>query len=370
MAQEGKTIEVAAIKAVQNIGDLYVAVVNAADLLAIAEVDRIRMRMFKVPKYAGYQRALSETRVKSIRDYLSTPRSTFPNSIICSLDSQFIEAWDDVDPERGLSRIRILRDAGAVKIIDGQHRTAALDQASADFEVVVTFFVDLDVPRSAEIFSKINSTQKAVNPSIAFQLFGYSEDRSPQRTAHEISEIMNTTEGSPFYRRLRMLGTKDSWSLGTLSQATFAKQLMRLYTRKPEEDQNALLRRDQLKDYPGYPMRSWFAEGLDEEILQTTWKYFYRVAETWPEQWADSTGHSILTKTTGYTALVEVMRSWLRGERRDEVMQDEGVQDAFAAIKDKYETDEYRFVRDNYPAGNQGVQLLRNRLLEDLRIEY
>lgn len=362
-------ISFAVLSASQNIGDMYLTVMPASLLFEIAKVDRIRMEELEVPKYAGYQRALAKDRVRSIQDYLSTPRATFPNSIICSIDSEFIEQWEDLDEGLDLSLVTIQRDPGVVQIIDGQHRAAALGEAQEDFDVLVTFFVDLNVEQSAEIFAKINSTQKKVNPSIAFQLFGYSQDRSPQKTAHEIAEVMNNTEGSPFYRQLRMLGTKDEWAIGNLSQSTFAKKLMRLYTRNYEEDQNRILRGEELDRYPGYPLRRYFIEGSDDIILQVVWKYYYNVATTWPEQWDDEGGESVLVKTTGYTAFMQLLRYWMLGDRANEPLNDSGVMKAFSDIAAKYREPDHRFVRKNYPSGNQGVVMLRDSLMEDLGIE-
>ena len=255
------TVDVQVIEVEQNIWKFYVGPVVAADLFQIAGADRIRLTNLEIPKYAGFQRALVPERVNQIRDYLKTPGSTFPNAVILSI---------------GLSTMKIRREKGAAVIIDGQHRVAALDAADPSFQVIVSIFVDLPVVRQAEIFAKINSTQKAVNPSIAYQLFGYSEDRSPQKTAHEIAHILNSTKGSPFYKRLRMLGTKDEWAAGSLSQATFAKELMRLYSRDPLADQNRLLRGEPLEEYTGYPLRGSFTRREDRKILEIVWRYFFR----------------------------------------------------------------------------------------------
>lgn len=197
-------------------------------------------------------------------------------------------------------------------------------------------------------------------------MFGYAEGRSPQRTAHEIAQTLNTTEGSPFYRRLRMLGTKDDWSIGTLSPSTFCKQLMRLYTKNPQQDENNLLLRKALESYYGHPLRSLFIEGKDDQILKITWRFFYHIAKTWPDQWSVQNVDSILVRTTGYAAFVEVLRAWLLSPRAREVLQDMGVREALDDIKDRYSASESRFVRANYPAGNQGVQRLRNGLVRDL----
>lgn len=361
-------IELPIIGLHQNIGDLYIGVMKARDLHAIAETDRIRLEKLEIPKYAGYQRALLQERVKSIRDYLDTPRSTFPNAIILSLDSEYIESWEENQKENGISILKIQREKGAVQIIDGQHRAAALNKAPDDFQVIVSIFVDPEMVRRAEIFAKINSTQKAVNPSIAFQLFGYSKDRSPQKSAHEIAETLNTSEGSPFYKRLRMLGTRDAWASGTLSQATFCKELMRLYSRDPNMDENRLLRHQKLEKYPGYPLRDYFETEQDEKILEVLWGYFFNIAKTWPDQWNDQTGESILVKTTGYIAFMRVLREWLKSTRSREIVNNQGVREAFEHIREKYTQKNKRFIRAVYASGNQGVIELRDDLLADLQL--
>jgi DGQHR domain-containing protein len=361
-------IELVVLNVHQSIGTLYVAVMKGRDLYDVARSDRLRLEELKVPKYAGFQRALDPNRVAAIRDYLQTPRATFPNAIILSIDSDYVGEWRDLPDYPGVSRLTLNREEGAVTIIDGQHRAAALDVASEDVQVVVTFFLDLEMVRKAEVFAKINSTQKAVNPSIAFQLFGYAEDRSPQRTAHEIAQVLNSTEGSPFYKQLRMVGTKDAWALGRLSQSTFCKELMTLYTRNATEDEYRLLRNQSLNGYPGFPMREWFIKKKDKQVLETFWKFFYNIASTWPEQWADDAGQSILLKTTGYSAWVAVMKKWLLSDRGAQVRDDTGVREALATIAAAYQQPNTRFVRDNYPAGNQGKIKLRDALLASLEL--
>jgi hypothetical protein len=214
-----------------------------------------------------------------------------------------LENWDDVRKTQGISILRIQKQQGAVTIIDGQHRAAALDAAQAGFQVLVTLFIDLDIVHCAEIFAMINSTQKAVNPSIAFQLFGYSPDRSPQRTAHDIATLLNTKDGSPFFRRLRMLGTKDDWSLGT-SVATLQASSWDSTPETPGKMRTGCPR-DGLQDYSSTPSGSLYPwrrrHNTHDGVVQL------RVAETWPDQWSERTSSPCL-KTTGYAALVEVLR--------------------------------------------------------------
>ena len=44
------------------------------------------------------------------------------------------------------------------------------------------------------------------------------------------------------------------------------------------------------------------------------------------------------------------------------------IREALGRLQGKYSND-HRFIRQNYPAGNQGVQALRNDLLRDLGLE-
>jgi DGQHR domain-containing protein len=362
------TISIPVIKVSQHIGDYYAGVISAQDLLYISKSDRLRLTDLIIPKYAGYQRALIPERVNDIRDYLRTPRSTFPNAIILNIDSDYIENWKDIKANNIVSVLEIKKEKQVAQIIDGQHRVAALDAVSKDYSIIVSIFIDLELTRCAEIFAKINSTQKSVNPSIAFQLFGYSEDRSPQKTAHNIAETLNRTKGSPFFKRLRMLGTKDEWTIGSLSQSTFSKYLMILYTRDPGGDENRLLRKEKLEIYDKYPLREFFMQNEDKTILTIVWNYFFNIANNWPEQWNDQSGQSILVKTTGYIALIEVLKHWLLNEKSSQIINNDGVIEAFKRIKAKYEDKGSRFVRGNYPSGNQGVITLRNTLIKDLKI--
>jgi len=361
-------IKLPVIRIRQNDWDMYFGKINAADLYNSSTSDRIRLEELEIPKYAGFQRPLVESRVNEIKDFLSTPDANFPNSIIVTLDSESIVDWQEVKGHPDVGCIEVKPSDGAFTIIDGQHRTAALIAASPDFEVLVTIFVDLDIKKCAQIFAKINSTQKAVNPSIAFQLFGYSDKRSPQRTAHDIAVIMNVTDGSPFYKKIKMLGSRDEWANGNLSQSTFAKHLMRLYTTNPGRDENRLLRSQLMEDDQKIPLRSYFIKERDKDILKLVWNYFLQIAKTWPEQWDDTSGKSVLVKTTGFASFMEILLLWLRSEHKDELLKNKGIEERFKKCQAFFREDANNFIRENYPAGHQGVVKLREILKEEMRL--
>jgi hypothetical protein len=60
------------------------------------------------------------------------------------------------------------------------------------------------------------------------------------------------------------------------------------------------------------------------------------------------------------------LKKWLLSSRANEVLEDLVIKDRLLGIKDKYETREFRFIRENYPAGHQGVKKLRDLLNTDL----
>lgn len=289
--------------------EFYTTVMNARDLFIIARSDILRLSDPIKPEYKGVQRPISKERVKEIQDYVSTDRSIFPNAIIISVDSRHIRTWQK---EGDTHTVMVLeRRDDSASVIDGQHRIAGLEVAPEGFAMNVSVFVDLDEEQKAEIFTKINSTQRPVNPSIAYQLFGYSSYRSPQRTAHRIAYTLNTTEGSPFYKRLKLLGTQDDFAKGTLSQATFARELLRLYTPNPRKDEYRLMRNEELESNRKYPLREEFRRGDDQAILKVVWEFFAGIAQTWPDQWAHQGSGNILNKTIGYVAWMGVLRAWL-----------------------------------------------------------
>ena len=102
---------------------------------------------------------------------------------------------------------------------------------------------DLTIEEKAYVFSTINSNQTKVPPSLIFDLFDVSNLRSPNKTVHHIARVMNCSVESPFYNRLKMLGKKEqSQKNATLSQGTFAKTILMLISKDPNEDARLIKR--------------------------------------------------------------------------------------------------------------------------------
>ena len=236
----------------QPIGQFYVGVIRADELLRICKFDYRRMQynVGGYPEVLGIQRKLNEKRVDEIRRYLSTVDACFPTSVVISLDERcatieeterqgflilHVHPYEDNStPELSLSL-----DQVAI-IIDGQHRLKGLEEANADeFELSLSVFIGIDEGTQASIFSIVNLAQTKVNRSLVYDLFSLAKDRSPERTCHEIAVALDSLPDSPFHNRIKRLGVATEGRFGeTLSQATVVKGILPYITKDPMLDRD------------------------------------------------------------------------------------------------------------------------------------
>ncbi len=207
----------------QPIGVFYVTAMPAEILLKVTEIRR--------RKYGeGIQRKSSQKRIYEIGQYCSEADATFPTPIIIALDDK---------PELSITADHLeFNDSEIIgEVIDGQHRLLGIQHSGImeQFTLPVVLMFGLTEEEKAYVFSIINSTQTRVSMSLIYDLFDVAKKRSPQKTCHEIARLLNSDETSPFYRRLKMLGTKED-DLASLSQGSFIKYLLPLISSKPEED--------------------------------------------------------------------------------------------------------------------------------------
>ncbi len=127
------------------------------------------------------------------------------------------------------------------EVIDGQHRLWAFEGASqlANFELPVVAFVGLDISWQAYLFWTINIKPKRINSSLAFDLYPLLRneewlDRAEghsvykETRAQELTEIMWSYPGSPWYDRINMLGERQNpW----VTQSAWIKSLTATFIR-------------------------------------------------------------------------------------------------------------------------------------------
>ncbi|OCH02112.1 DGQHR domain-containing protein [Aliivibrio fischeri] len=329
-----ESIKVQAIKVSQPIGDFYIGVMDAKDLVSISYSD-VRKMTRDVEDYLGIQRQLKKKRVEEIKDYISSLDSTFPNSIIVSIKGKYVAF------ENGEMTIQFedFEREKVAKVLDGQHRLAGftdgnytfndIKKREKPFQLVVTFFVDRDISIQAKVFAMVNQNQTKVNPSLVYDLESLSKSRSPDKTAHQIAVLLNKNTESPFYQRIKRLGIKTVNPDGTalenelLTQAAFVSNLVKLISPKPKEDRNILLGKDkgffgfkskslsylEKKDLKRCVFRKSFVEDKDENIALNVSNYFEAVSRLWKEEWDKDNKESVLNKTVGFIALVRLLRN-------------------------------------------------------------
>tara|TARA_R110000787_G_scaffold266602_4_gene372769 strand:+ start:944 stop:2173 length:1230 start_codon:yes stop_codon:yes gene_type:complete len=328
------TIKLNAIQVIQPIGEFYIGVMDAADLVAISYSDVRKMKR-EVEDYLGIQRELKKPREKEIKEYISTLDATFPNSIIVAIKGKYV-AYENGQMVLTFDEFEKARLA---KVLDGQHRLAGFDDSNLNFkdvggedkafQLLVTIFVESDISTQAKVFAMVNQNQTKVNPSLVYDLESLSVSRSPDKTAHQIAVLLNKTEGSPFYRRIKRLGVKTIDADGhqvqgeMLAQAAFVSNLVKLISPKPREDRNLLLGKkkkflsfsDKTFGYIDHRslkrcvFRECFIKEKDEVIALNVSNYFEAVKRCWPEEWESSNKKSVLNKTVGFIALIRYLRT-------------------------------------------------------------
>jgi DGQHR domain-containing protein len=210
-----------------------------------------------------------------------------------------------------------------------------------------------------------------VSPSLVYDLYEYTKSRSPQKTSHNIARLLNSKEESPFFQRIKILGTADPElrQVQTITQATFVEALIRLISGSNE---NALEDRDLLKRNKIPPMptneeskilifRNLFLAKKDAEIASTIWNYFGAVKERWPEAW-NNLGRqgNILPRTNGFKAFMRFLPNVYNLISDSQKVPS---QSDFLRLLENISLQDEDFTSEIYKPGSSGEKLLLDHLL-------
>lgn len=332
----------------QPIGTFYLSSIRAKTLLKIVSVSR------RGVQDDGVQRELSELRIKSIGEYCSDPDAIFPTPIVIS-----VNAGAAVKIDEARKKI-IVEDDGSIigDVIDGQHRLWGIARSNyvEEFTLPVVMMFELTTEQKAYVFSTINSNQVKVSPSLIYDLFEVAKERSPHKTVHQIARIMNNSVESPFYNRLKMLGKKEeNQQNAILSQGTFAKSLLQLISRTPDEDTRRIKREETLELDVRCPLRVYFIGGKDEVITKILMNCFGALKDIFPDEW-NRPKEYILWKTTGFRAVIYALPSLLKKGLRENVLTKDYFLHCFTAFKHKLEKDGVTLTSRDFPGGGEQNQ--------------
>jgi DGQHR domain-containing protein len=350
------------IEVKQPIGTFYIGAIPAAELALISFADMRAIQQGEtrdVEEFSGIQRPLSKDRVKELQRYVQTVDAAFPTSIILHIASKDAEFTS-------LGVMRVRRDRAIAKIIDGQHRIAGLqDYKGPPFDLNVTIFINMDPEDQALLFATINLKQTKVNKSLAYDLYDFAQTRSPQKTCHNIARLLNSKEGSPFYHKIKILGTATEGRNETLTQAVFVDRLIGYISADAMHDRDEIKRGRPLptptgKEKKEMIFRGFFGDDKDAELAKILWNYFEAVAQRWPGAWEEKTRGRILNRNTGFSALMRFLYDVYRSIAERATVP---TTEAFKAVFDRIPLTDDSFTPDNYLPGTTGEA----KLYQDLR---
>lgn len=336
------------IEVKQPVGLFYLCSIPANVLLRIVSVTRRRQHA------DGVQRELSESRIKKIGEYCSDPDAIFPTPIVVSVNA---DANVKVDEEK--HKIIIGSDTTIIgDVIDGQHRLWGIGRSYYvdSFTLPVVLMFGLTTEQKAYVFSTINSNQVKVSSSLIYDLFDVAKERSPHKTVHQIARVMNNSESSPFYNRLKMLGKKEqNQENATLSQGTFAKSVLQLISKDPDDDARRIKRGDKLLPDERYPFREYFIDDKDDVITKILMNCYSALKDVFLKEWS-TPQNNILWKTTGFRAVIYALPSLIRKGRRERALTKDYFEMCFSSFRKQMETEQLSLTSKDFPGGGEQNQ--------------
>jgi DGQHR domain-containing protein len=364
----------------QPIGDFYVGVIRADELLRICEFDYRRMHYSGgYIDFLGIQRELDKRRVHDISAYVRTVDACFPTSVVISIDEKcaqieeterqdfnILHVFGYEDPET--PELSIPLDQVAT-IIDGQHRLKGLQEADQlAFEISISVFIGVDDATDASLFSTVNLSQTKVNKSLVYDLFSLARTRSPEKTCHEVVVNLDKLSDSPFQGRIKRLGVATKGRVAeTLSQATIVKGLLPYISNDPLFDRDVGKRFGfwepaLVRDVTRRIFYEFFRNKEDEKILQNVINYFNAVKNRWPIAWARTGTGNIINRTNGFNGFVRFLRpAYLYWTTTPAVVSE----DQFRKILDRVRLNDDSFNPSEFVPGSSGASKLYRKLMED-----
>lgn len=347
------------IEVKQPIGTFYLCCIPASVLVKIVTAKS------RSGYEDGVQRERLKNRINSIVNFCSDPDAVFPTPIVISVDKHA-----NVKMNTDKREITIPEDNLIGDVIDGQHRLWGIKESglSDKFDLPVVFMFDLLLEEKAYVFATINSNQKKVDPSLIYDLFDVSSRRSPGKTVHEIARAMNYKEDSPFYNRLKMLGKREaSQPNATLSQGTFAKSLLMLISKKPDDDARILRNGGTPPKDQRLPLRQLFIDNRDDLIAKIMFNCFNALKSVFPEEW-ENPNTNILWKTTGFRGVLYAFPTLMSKGMRDRTLTQDYFERCFEAFKKYLEDNNIRITSESFSGGGeQNQKRFANFLADSIR---
>lgn len=366
-------IKIEILPITQNNAEFYIGVAKAKDVLKICSATPRGIAEDELGEYTGIQRELNHSRQKEIQTYVQTEDASFPNSIILAIKPGKYQ----ISKDNRFMYIEI--DKKSANIIDGQHRLSGFfNNTAPDFKLILTLLPELELEQQAYLFSVINTKAIKINPSHNIDLYALATTHTPEKVAHTIAGKLNNDSESPWKGKIKMLGRKEvGQEDAILSQSTLTKEIIHLiYNKTNAYKVRDILRinknkRLSLKDF--YTPRQvsnrlfWeiYLDGGDRFIYDVLKNYFTAVKEVYPNEWNNQ--NLILTKTTGYTALMKIFPKLFKLGKEDKKFTREFFKNYFIKANKSGKVKEFN--SENYNPGGQGESNLKKDFISAMELE-
>ena len=387
--EDEKSLRLNVIQVEQPIGVFFITSMDYKELLKICDFDiRKKIEGATIEEYIGVQRSLDNSRVTEISEFVKLPDASFPTSIIIAIDEPYVTV-DDKESSMIISNKPKDHEnddpkafRSLARILDGQHRLKGLEVSKVkNFQVNVTIFTGMDLSDQAMIFANVNLSQTKVNRSLAYDLQDYSKYKSPIRSAHRITVILNKAEDSPFQKKIKRLGIKTPGVQGeTLTQAAVVEALLAHITHKNRlmEDIAAgkdvgVGKRESLfgakvkfstyeDDEENFVLRKFFIDERETDIAILIIRYFRAVKARWNHVWEKTESGWVLHKTNGFMAFMQFFKFAYKHLAKPPNGMIE--QDVFNEFFEKLEIPDETFQVNQALPGAGGQRFIFNALLD------
>lgn len=296
--------------------DFYITSIDANDLIVNSNVERLS-------EGRGVQRYLNEQRTLDIAKFCQQNDAIFPTPIIVSLNTDFVNQENKNEGELSVwsaSEAKNKLDGELVpfSIIDGQHRLAGIEkyfetnkENQKKFMLPLIIYKDASIESSAKIFVTINANQRSVDRSTISQLFGVIYKNSSLYTvesfASTVVNSLNSSDISPFYHQIKMLGRKTNKN-EFISQGTVAKKIIDRISSNIQEDNLNIEKGHKLsKGDSSKIFREYFIKNTPESVTEFMINYFSAFEIAFTSIWYNE---DLLTKkAVGFSSLMNFFTS-------------------------------------------------------------
>lgn len=275
-----------------------------------------------------YQRRINEGRIISIKKFIidSILKEKQGNGIAVIFPTAMLlasQVEDEIISDKenyNWLDIFVTNDIPYFLIVDGQHRLRAMKELYDDvvdktlnlfpdentlyikdylenYRFNCTIMLNFDMWEQAQIFADVNFTQKKVSKDLYYSIYGMNPPTEPIDfkknciyIAHNLVKLLNTNSESPFEGIIRMLGSGNA---GVISQSSMADAFI-----------------EQMRS----PQGMWYID-TDKAVSSLrpmaveSISFFTAIKEIFADLWVQNGRHvSIICKTTGFGALVKLMR--------------------------------------------------------------